>query len=932
MAERNGHTDGGSAQDVSNVALPLLVKDFKDDTKPDHLLNDPVALYLRARYGQREAFFNEQNEDSRMKIDHERKRIAGLRGRFALNDNNKKMLEKLQNLRKEWKKSAREKCADNKTYVENEFEKTLKDIEPDIKSGEVRRRKENKLQILEKVANWNTTIDTGETNDNNGNVTDESGYGFKMAKITLERGSSQGSPFKKYKLEKFSIDEAIGPKPKRNPWAENRESNTDTIRYFHFPANNTEWVEEAIKRYEEHEKIEDARISKKLLSRELWSGQQHGTLDDPIHARHMRSHCTVVPSDTPQTNSQNESGSKVDKANKHMVIFMPYLHWEVDRKREKIATLAKELTDSYKKTLPMNHNIRNKNILADTLKLYKNKLKVLHMSEAENRERVAEEGRPKELIPHTLCGKLLLQAAHVYEAMDLEPDVELLHNLHTQRPVHPRRTLDQSYYSKLEHTEARDVDQVVYRGTKARREINRNTRVIMVDQLWLYILDGRTIITSFPRRMGRNKPDSSGVHKCIRNRLEKLQDAEDGRIYSVYDLALIIMNECSTVFFDRTKPIDERPEVLDIFSGAIGYVSEMKTIAFEGFWRHLGKLNGSGAKIDPEMERIYLNINPEGELLREAHDIIEELRMMARIFTEQLQVAGRFSKSLEKINGQTEPMQESIHVLHAILHELEKANCKTENGHADISLAVDTKAIPSDTIHHSFDFVERVSSRRKEIEQLEESARDIAEQLRDLLSLKQQQASIIEAIAALSYADESVQQGRSIMVFTTITIIFLPLSFMSSLFGMNAKELAGPDGGIMSIGEQFKYMLAFLGLIKPPNANYFLTFVVKAFWFGFKKKHGKEWEAILEKSDEKRPRGGKLSEKQRKKLSIIYTKSLHLRKKLTKQKPDQADASPIPGIQSTPYTKTPAGSTIHIEQTESKRSRIAWSNGGDEIV
>lgn len=78
-----------------------------------------------------------------------------------------------------------------------------------------------------------------------------------------------------------------------------------------------------------------------------------------------------------------------------------------------------------------------------------------------------------------------------------------------------------------------------------------------------------TIITSFPRRMGRNKPDSSGVHKCIRSRLENLQD---GQIGSVYDLALLIMNECSTVFFDRTKPIDERPEVLDIFDGAIGYV------------------------------------------------------------------------------------------------------------------------------------------------------------------------------------------------------------------------------------------------------------------------------------------------------------------------------------------------------------------------
>lgn len=48
------------------------------------------------------------------------------------------------------------------------------------------------------------------------------------------------------------------------------------------------------------------------------------------------------------------------------------------------------------------------------------------------------------------------------------------------------------------------------------------------------------------------------------------------------------------------------------------------------------------------------------------------------------------------------------------------------------------------------------------------------------------------------------------MMFTIITIIFLPLSFMSSLFGMNARELSGPDGGVMSLHKQFKIMC------KPP--------------------------------------------------------------------------------------------------------------------
>jgi hypothetical protein len=81
------------------------------------------------------------------------------------------------------------------------------------------------------------------------------------------------------------------------------------------------------------------------------------------------------------------------------------------------------------------------------------------------------------------------------------------------------------------------------------------------------ILD--TIISFFPRRWGRNKPDFSGVHRGIRSRLEHLRP---GEIQSIHDLTLIIMNQCSTVFFDRTKPADARPQVLDIFANAIAHV------------------------------------------------------------------------------------------------------------------------------------------------------------------------------------------------------------------------------------------------------------------------------------------------------------------------------------------------------------------------
>lgn len=192
---------------------------------------------------------------------------------------------------------------------------------------------------------------------------------------------------------------------------------------------------------------------------------------------------------------------------------------------------------------------------------------------------------PKKPQARAFLGWYLLHIAKLYDAMDVEPDVRILRDhLFQNPPLHMRRTLDQSYYWKLPNTDRRDQDQVVYRETQEGKHLSRTTRVVMVDQLWMYILDDsecpllslltscnvlETIITSFPRRWGRNKPDHSGVHKRIRARLDHLRV---GQVQSIYDLALLIMDQCSTVFFDLTKPVDERPEVLDIFSNALSHV------------------------------------------------------------------------------------------------------------------------------------------------------------------------------------------------------------------------------------------------------------------------------------------------------------------------------------------------------------------------
>lgn len=53
-------------------------------------------------------------------------------------------------------------------------------------------------------------------------------------------------------------------------------------------------LKEAIQKHYNENKDHRPQTSK-VLSRELWTGQQHGSPNDPLHARHMRSHCKCIP-------------------------------------------------------------------------------------------------------------------------------------------------------------------------------------------------------------------------------------------------------------------------------------------------------------------------------------------------------------------------------------------------------------------------------------------------------------------------------------------------------------------------------------------------------------------------------------------------------------------------------------------------------------
>ena len=74
---------------------------------------------------------------------------------------------------------------------------------------------------------------------------------------------------------------------------------------------------------------------------------------------------------------------------------------------------------------------------------------------------------------------------------DLSSDACLIRAyMKKSKGLHVRRTLDQSHYSMLPTTEERDVDQILLKRGKDR---NPKMKMVMVDQLWMWIFEGTSL-------------------------------------------------------------------------------------------------------------------------------------------------------------------------------------------------------------------------------------------------------------------------------------------------------------------------------------------------------------------------------------------------------------------------------------------------------
>ncbi|GFF29050.1 hypothetical protein IFM46972_02521 [Aspergillus udagawae] len=350
--------------------------------------------------------------------------------------------------------------------------------------------------------------------------------------------------------------------------------------------------------------------------------------------------------------------------------------------------------------------------------------------------------------------------------------------LGSEPPIHLRRTLDQFGYPNLRSTTARDDDQMLWKRT--RKSINlkdkigdsvrtdsdsgvpdvfEDGKVLMVDQLWLWILDQRTVVTFFPNQEATTSEgklyEQANLHNSIYN---ELNGDLARRFETAGDLAALIVQHAVTVLLDRTLHHDL--QVLRIFEESISILTESVTKSFKRF-------RSRGFTINPAQH----NKTADGRTMTEAERDERDIRV-ARQNREDLSALLELRDIMDELGTIMKLLEQQTTTVKTMARYFE------DRGYGKVFVEAS---------------LARLDEYRNQVQEMRENTILAQKAVENLLDLKQKQANVDESRLARWEAEVTQTQSRSVMVFTIFTVIFLPLSFFTSLFGINVREWSGTE-------------------------------------------------------------------------------------------------------------------------------------------
>ncbi|KFA47890.1 hypothetical protein S40293_05188 [Stachybotrys chartarum IBT 40293] len=528
--------------------------------------------------------------------------------------------------------------------------------------------------------------------------------------------------------------------------------------WVHVPFNNPTWVKEMLETLQVYHKKDYSP----LYSHDFWATRHTRGRHSQHWAYFAKPGCYFTGSHTCSHSLTGTSLSSPPVAKSmYTCLFLPYLHF-----------------DSYKRL------VRRRELILRRI--------------SHGRSRPVPESVAK-------CDSLELQV--IWEYLGHDP------------PLNCRRTIDQYGYPSLRDTRPRDDDQMLYKLTKQRNarfgqhrglfsegsssraasdgggsgtgsgtgswrdrimrpdhadaaaddEVEEDRvldgNVLVVDQLWLWTINTDTVMTFFPRR--ESDPIEGPLYQQadLRDSIFNEVNVDLTRqCENALDLAALAALHAVSVLLDRSSHPDL--EVFRIFEEAISVLNEKLTSSFKAF-RTEGFRDKANDFEPVENKERYIRARHREEgrraerenrnntsALLELRDIEDELLILLHLFERQSKV---------------------ISSMHAIYLRPDVRE-HTANGRVFLSEALKRLG---EYVHQTDEMIRRVRGTRDDYDKL--------------LQMVQRQAQVDEVRLSRFHADLASAQSRSVMIFTTFTVIFLPLTFFTGLFGMNTQEWGGEN-------------------------------------------------------------------------------------------------------------------------------------------
>ncbi|KAF4501482.1 hypothetical protein FAGAP_2317 [Fusarium agapanthi] len=549
---------------------------------------------------------------------------------------------------------------------------------------------------------------------------------------------------------------------------------TRKFMWVHLPYNNPSWV---TKMFETLQTANNRNYAP-LFNNDFWATRHSRGRHSQHYAYFAKPGSNRVVSPRGRSSKQSSISPKPE-GGIYTCLFLPYLHF-----------------DSYKRL------IRRRELILQRL----------------------GHGRARP-VPETVAKSDSLESQVIWEFLGHDP------------PLNCRRTLDQYGYPSLRDTRSRDDDQMLYKLTKERtfalglgpglhgqmsnsssgssgsgsrrsktssqdgedeegcEDPILNGNVLMVDQLWLWAIDSHTLLSFFPKREGDAIEGPLYQQADLRDSIFNEVNVDLTRqCENALDLAALAVLHAVTVLLDRSSHPDL--EVFRIFEEAISVLTEkltssLKIFRAEGFRDKASayepvenKARSIRARHKAEGRRAEEDNRDNTSALLELRDIEDELLILVHLFERQSKVVSSM------LSTYTRP----------------ELRGRTANGRLFLSEAI--KKV-SEYTHQAQEMIQRVRSTRNDYDKL--------------LQMVQRQAQVDEVRLSRLHADLASAQSRSVMIFTTFTVIFLPLTFFTGLFGMNTQEWGGENNlslkTIGTISLPASFALVVFSLVAAFSAN-----------------------------------------------------------------------------------------------------------------